>query len=137
MSTYFEDVKEFHTEMGFDVPVSPKLGEKSHSYRATLRENLIDEEYSELCTALMMLYTQPNNLDLANACKEACDLIYVVLGFFVDHGIDPGPIWDAVHESNIKKAGGPVCPDTGKRLKPEGWQKPDIQTILSQQFQNT
>lgn len=39
-------------------------------------------------------------------------------------------LWDEVHAANMRKVGGPKCPDTGKQLKPEGWTKPDIEGVL-------
>lgn len=44
--------------------------------------------------------------------------------------------WDAICDANLAKVDGrygPVVtdPDTGKILKPEGWQAPDIEAILN------
>lgn len=39
-------------------------------------------------------------------------------------------LWDEVHAANMRKAGGPKCPTTGKQLKPEGWVGPDIAGVL-------
>lgn len=39
-------------------------------------------------------------------------------------------LWDEVHAANMRKAGGPKCPTTGKQLKPDGWVGPDIAGVL-------
>lgn len=47
-------------------------------------------------------------------------------------GIDLRPVWSEVHAANMRKTTGPVRED-GKRLKPEGWQPPDIAGVLRAQ----
>lgn len=41
--------------------------------------------------------------------------------------------WDEVHRTNMLKAAGPVV--NGKKMKPEGWQPPNIQGILDGTYQ--
>lgn len=43
--------------------------------------------------------------------------------------MDLDPLWQDVHRANMAKTTGPVRAD-GKRLKPEGWQPPDIAGVL-------
>lgn len=54
-----------------------------------------------------------------------------VLGLRIaaEHGYDPLPVFDAVHGSNMARISGPVRAD-GKRLKPAGWQPPDVAAVL-------
>jgi hypothetical protein len=47
--------------------------------------------------------------------------------------VDLEPFFAEVHRTNMAKVGGPVRPD-GKKLKPEGWQPPDIAGILRAQI---
>ena len=64
--------------------------------------------------------------------KEICDVIYVAVGIACMYGIDLEPVWAAVHESNMAK--GPQSePCDGKVPKPDGWQAPDIESILCNQ----
>ncbi len=50
----------------------------------------------------------------------------------VTYGIDLRDVWDEVHRSNMSKKGGHVRKD-GKLLKPAGYSKPDIKSILEKQ----
>jgi predicted HAD superfamily Cof-like phosphohydrolase len=143
------DVEQFHRAMGQDVgerPVmpSPKVRE--------LRARLIAEEVAETIAALgfnvdiqvrypttdgtvgkfVEAIYKNGRLDLAEVADGIADSIYVELGTAVSAGIDMEPVWEAVQMSNIAKASGPVRPD-GKRLKPEGWEAPDVKGILQRQ----
>lgn len=71
-------------------------------------------------------------LRLPEVVKESIDLDYVVEGLRVAFGVDAAPHWDAVHESNLAKQGGPKGMN-GKLLKPAGWVPPDIEGILRAQ----
>ena len=51
------------------------------------------------------------------------DLEYVILGTHVSCGVDPQPIWEAVHASNMAKQ--PAADKFSKITKPEGWIEPD------------
>ena len=82
-----------------------------------LRMKLIEEEYHELMEEL-------ERGCLAGIAKESCDVIYVVMGTLVRLGIPFQPVWNAVHNSNLLKAGGPRRAD-GKILKPDGYVKPE------------
>lgn len=63
---------------------------------------------------------------------DACiDSLYVIIGNLLAMGIDPRPLFDAVHGANMAKVGGPVV--NGKTMKPEGWQPPDIEGELRKQ----
>ena len=59
-----------------------------------LRETLIEEEFIELCMALRSGKEQ-------QAKKEAADLLYVVVGLFVDFGWNMEVIFNRVHKSNM------------------------------------
>jgi predicted HAD superfamily Cof-like phosphohydrolase len=72
------------------------------------------------------------DLNLVEVADGIADSIYVELGTAVAAGIDMEPVWEAVQMSNIAKASGPVRAD-GKRMKPEGWEAPDIEGILDAQ----
>jgi len=71
--------------------------------------------------------------DLVEIADGIGDVIYVLLGTAVSYGIDLRPIFDAIHDSNMKKVGG-CTRDDGKIMKPEGWVPPDIEGILAAQL---
>jgi len=117
--SYFIDIQNFHDAI--DAPIASGPTDLS-TERFLLRKSLIKEEYEELMEAL-------DEAELAHIAKEAADLLVVVLGTMVEYGIPFDAIWQAVHESNMAKAGGPKRAD-GKALKPPGWKPPDIQGII-------
>jgi predicted HAD superfamily Cof-like phosphohydrolase len=90
-----------------------------------LRYALIEEELDEYASA-------GNLYAIADAIG---DLLYVVYGAAVCHGIDMEPIFEEIHRSNMQKLTGPKRAD-GKQLKPEGWRPPDIYTQVEMQINN-
>lgn len=117
---WFQDVFDFHEKfrcyIGGNGPEIPCMGTPD------LRRKLIREEFIELCAALQQE-------DMPGIADGALDLIYVVLGTLVSYGIDPRPIWDAIHAANMAKEGGGERED-GKILKPPGWTAPDVEGLL-------
>lgn len=90
-----------------------------------LRIKLIEEEFDEFTVACF-------TGDLVGMADALGDLLYVTLGACVSFGIDITPVFEEIHKSNMAKLGGPKRAD-GKQLKPEGWQPPDIESILAAQ----
>lgn len=90
-----------------------------------LRLRLVDEEHDEFRDAML-------NDDIPGVADALTDMIYVILGTAVAMGIDLSVIWDAVHASNLAKAGGVRRAD-GKFMKPISWVPPDIAGILASQ----
>ena len=87
-----------------------------------LRRVLIEEEFIELCMALRSGKEQ-------QAKKEAADLLYVVVGLFVDFGWNMEVIFNRVHKSNMSKLGEdgkPVYREDGKIMKSDQYQEPDL-----------
>lgn len=115
-------VHRFHTVMNAYTQNSPALPPLDIR---DLRLNLIEEEFIELEDAF-------HTSNLPNVADAIGDLLYVVLGTAVACGINIDPIFEAIHISNMAKVGGKVRED-GKILKPEGWQPPDIMSLLKQQ----
>jgi predicted HAD superfamily Cof-like phosphohydrolase len=113
------EVAEFHAAL--DIPI----GDTPALRRVDLRCALIAEECRETIEAA-------ENGDLVGAIDGLCDVLYVVYGAALEWGVDLAPFWDEVQRSNMAKVGGPTRPD-GKRLKPEGWQPPDIAGVLRAQ----
>jgi predicted HAD superfamily Cof-like phosphohydrolase len=111
------DVEDFHRAL--DVPV----GETPAIRRPELRAALIREEVEETLDAI-------ERRDLVEAIDGMCDVLCVVYGTAVEFGVDLAPFWDEVHRTNMAKQGGPVRED-GKRLKPPGWEPPQIAALLA------
>lgn len=93
--------------------------------RPELRADLIREEAKETFKAI-------ERGDLVESIDGLCDLLAVVYGAALEWGIDLEPFWREVHRTNLMKAGGPVRAD-GKRLKPKGWQPPQIAALLKRE----
>lgn len=63
---------------------------------------------------------------------DACiDSEYVNLGDMIACGVDPQPIWEAVHAANMAKQ--PAADKFSKITKPDGWTPPDIAGALREQ----
>jgi predicted HAD superfamily Cof-like phosphohydrolase len=79
----------------------------------------------------------PIKVDLPSAIDATIDMDYVNQGFRDTFGVDSTPVWSAVHEANMAKAGPDGVPvrreSDGKVLKPEGWSPPDIAAELRRQ----
>ncbi len=90
-----------------------------------LRRVLIEEEFIELSTALSL----GNEVQVK---KEAADLLYVVVGLFVDFGWNMEVIFNRVHNSNMSKLGEdgkPIYRKDGKVLKSDQYKEPDLSEV--------
>lgn len=119
---WFADVLAFHRKFGCAVGTTPAVPGQG---TVELRKSLNNEEHGETLRAM-------DAGDLAGIADGVVDDIYVKLGTLISYGIDPRPIWRAVHETNMAKVGGAMRED-GKVLKPPGWVAPDVAGILSRQ----
>jgi len=120
---WYSDVCDFMRKFGQEVKETPGYPDYS---TLSLRRELIREEFLELFDKGF------NKKDMVEVADGVCDLIVVLLGTLAAYGIDPRPIWDEIHRTNMLKEGGGVRGD-GKILKPEGWKSPDIKKILIDQ----
>jgi predicted HAD superfamily Cof-like phosphohydrolase len=106
--------------------------QKADGYTSALYTKLIDEEVREFFDA----DAECDITEMADAC---IDIIVVALGKLRAMGLDPQPLWDEVHRSNMAKfihdgvPGIKRRPD-GKILKPEGWTPPALAEIVEQQL---
>ena len=91
-----------------------------------LNLKLLEEEVKELSDA-----SQANNIvEFADAIA---DILYVVIGFAVTHGIPIVEIFHEVHKTNMAKFvdGKPILRESdGKIMKPPGWTPPDVAGII-------
>lgn len=119
---WYKDMLQFTYAMRHYVGAYPSIPPE-HVQR--LRRKLICEEVKELMDAI-------DDNDLEKIADSGGDSIVVILGTMIAYGIDLRPVWDEIWRTNMAKKDGPIRED-GKRLKPEGWQPPDIKAILDKQ----
>lgn len=116
-------VKEFHSVMkGFKTEGYPTLNVPN--YVVSLREKLIKEETKEVFEAI-------EKKDLPNLLKEYCDLLYVVYGGIIEHGLENliEESFQMVQDSNMSKLdnnGNPIFREDGKLLKGPNYKAPDM-----------
>jgi len=126
--TLFDLVREFHE--AYEMPVGTvnihndfnKIT-KEDAERIALRSNLVAEEFKELINAE----------SCEEVMKEACDLVYVILGTFVEFGWDLEEAFRRVHLSNMSKLdedGKPIYREDGKVLKGPNYKKPDLSDLV-------
>jgi len=146
MTNIRNNVKAFHEAM--DIPILNKPQVPSEN-RVRLRLRLIAEEFVELLEAT---YNIPSLLLLSikfilNLIVDSCeidvnmekfadslgDIDYVNEGARLEFGINGEGIAAEIQAANMRKIGGPIRPEDGKRLKPPGWVGPDILGELKRQ----
>lgn len=115
-------ITEFNKAFGYPVPSKPTT---QANYE--LRSKLIQEELSEYIEAC-------KNNDIVEIADAIGDMLYLVLGASVEHGIKIEPIFDEIHESNMSKLdhnGQPIYREDGKVLKSENYFPPNIRKALA------
>ena len=127
-SIHYQRVDEFHK--AYDMPrgtvtMSDDFAKltKEDADRIKLRFDLNAEEFRELVQA-----ESP-----AEIMKEACDLVYVILGMFVEFGWDFDEAFKRVHESNMSKLGDdgkPIRRQDGKILKGPNYKAPTLGDLV-------
>ena len=88
-----------------------------------LRRRMVLEEARELADEI--------GGDPARVAHEGLDVLYVVLGAFVEAGLGTEGLaraWDAIHCANMSKR--PPAEPGGKATKPEGWKPADVRGAL-------
>lgn len=108
---------------------TPQMAEKPGSWP--------DEQTKKLCYKLIKQEVVDELLeaiekdDFVEIIDGAIDSLYVIFFLLNKIGIeDAQPFYDEVQRTNMLKFDGPIDPETGKQLKPEGWQPPRIGEIL-------
>jgi predicted HAD superfamily Cof-like phosphohydrolase len=121
-----DQVETFHRRFGAHVEETPRadLPEKV----IDLRVNLMTEELNEYEQAA-------REHDLEGIADALCDLLYVVYGTVVSHGLQrlAESLFDRVHGSNMSKLdenGQPIYRADGKVLKSAQWRPPDLASLL-------
>ena len=121
--TNFEKVGIFMKTFGQEVKENAGLSSDKIN---NLRINLIQEELSELQTALH----EKNIVEIADALT---DILYVTYGAGHAFGINLDKCFDEVQNSNMSKLGNdgkPIYNETGKLMKGPNYFKPDLSKFL-------
>ena len=143
--TIRQDVMAFHKAMEVPVNDVPKVPEEK---RVRLRLRLIAEEFVELLEATydspvlisavksilnFIVDTAKIEVDMESFADSLGDIDYVNEGARLEFGINGEGIAAEIQAANMRKIGGPIRPEDGKRLKPPGWVGPDILGELKKQ----
>jgi predicted HAD superfamily Cof-like phosphohydrolase len=94
---------------------------------AALYNSLCAEEFSELQEAWQNYLDRGSVEDYTEIADACLDLIYVATGLMHALGLDPQPLWDEVHRSNIDKLKHPcpTCDGKGSLLVVDELSKPE------------
>ena len=119
MLGYLERVKRFHKTFGLNISEKPKRFLSQNVYANRMR--LILEELSEYSEAVA-------RRDLPDIADALADLLYVVFGACVEHGLPMDKIFREVDESNMTKTGGHFD-DAGKFIKPDSYKPVNLEWL--------
>ena len=120
-----EDVADFMTAAGQINPTYPTLVSEEVS---NLRHKLIAEELQEYDDEVKA----ENIVGIADAIG---DMLYVVYGAAVAHGIDIYPIFEEIHKSNMTKfIDGYPRPGDGKWMKGPSYTPANLEPIITAQI---
>ncbi len=121
-------LEEFHRVFGAHLEEKPTADLADETI--ALRVSLIQEELNEYRAAA-------EARDLVGVADALSDLLYVVLGTYVAHGLQnvAEALFAEVHRSNMSKLdanGEVIYRADGKVLKSDRWQPPDLKRILEE-----
>jgi len=122
-----QKVLEFHQVLAAAYALTPQMPDEA---LLRFRQKLINEECQEVADALENCLEQ-GEAGIPALAHELADLLYVTYGAFWALGVDPDPVFTAVHEANMRKVSGPRRAD-GKILKPAGWEPADVTAVINQ-----
>lgn len=121
-------LEEFHRVFGAHLEHAPTADISDETI--ALRISLIQEELNEYRAAA-------DAHDLVGIADALSDLMYVVLGTYVSHGLQDvaEALFAEVHRSNMSKLDGNgqvIYREDGKVLKSDLWRPPDLVRILGE-----
>jgi len=119
-----EQVREFHRKAGAVINDKPT---NLDCETIQLRINLIQEELEEYQQAAF----QHNVVETADALG---DLLYVVLGAAVSHGIEIVPIFEEIHRSNMTKFIDGHLREDGKWVKGPSYTPANLAPLIQLQL---
>lgn len=121
MIDYLGMVKKFHIILGLPIGEQPKNISR-HAFAR--RTRLINEELSEYCKAV----SEDDIVEIADALG---DLLYVVFGAAIEHGLPMDKIFEQIQQSNTSKKDGHFD-KTGKWIKPDNYKPVDLSWVLNE-----
>lgn len=127
MIRQLRQLEEFHRVFGAHLEGAPTADLSEETI--ALRVSLIQEELNEYRAAAA-------DHDLVAVADALSDLLYVVLGTYVSHGLQDvaEALFDEVHRSNMSKLdadGAVIYRADGKVLKSARWSPPDLAAVLA------
>ena len=125
MIDYLGMVKEFHKVLGIPIGENPRNIPR-HAFGR--RTRLINEELSEYCKAV----SENNIVEIADALG---DLLYVVFGAAIEHGLPMDKIFSQIQASNMTKIDGHFD-KTGKWIKPDNYKPVDLSWVFPNETDN-
>lgn len=126
MNKQQEQIKHFMLEANQVCPDKPTVPSNKI---LDLRIALINEEFCEYVDAV-----KSGHCDLVEVADAIADLLYVVIGTAVAHGIKIEPVFNEVHRSNMTKFIDGTFREDGKYIKGPSFSKPDIKRIIDEQL---
>lgn len=110
---YTEKVRNFTSACTDDLPTSPEL---MSSEKIAFIRKMVNDEMDELEEAK----------DVVEQADALVDAIYYICDTAVRHGMNLDPLFDIVHDANMKKVvnGKVIRREDGKIMKPAGWVDP-------------
>ena len=119
-------VHEFHKTYAMNINEIPNMDIATRAMRLAL----ILEEAEELAEA-------SSNDDFIEMVDALADLVYVVYGAAIEHGVDLDDVLLEVQRSNMSKlhheTGLPIYREDGKVLKGQNFTPPNIEAVLEKQ----
>jgi predicted HAD superfamily Cof-like phosphohydrolase len=86
-----------------------------------------------ICEELAEVELAVAHKDIVEVAHELTDLLYVCYYMANAYGIYIDPIFDAIHQANMAKAGGPKL-ENGKQTKGPNYVKPNIKALIEVQL---
>ncbi len=128
MITQLRMLEEFHRVFGAHLETAPTAAISDETI--ALRVSLIQEELNEYRAAA-------EARDLVAVADALSDLMYVVLGTYVSHGLQDvaEALFTEVHRSNMSKLdehSQVIYREDGKVLKSQLWRPPNLAPILGE-----
>ena len=129
MKDQLDKLVEFHRVFGAHIEGAPTADLPEEVI--ALRVSLIQEELNEYRHAA-------EAHDLVAVADALSDLMYVVLGTYVSHGLQKvaEALFNEVHRSNMSKLdenGQVIYRADGKVLKSDRWSPPDLRSVLARE----
>lgn len=120
---YCERVREFTSLANENLPQKPKLMEKKD---VEFIRHMVSDEMVELEMAV----------SITEQADALLDAIYYICDCAVKHGINLDEVFDEVHAANMAKVvdGKLQKDERGKVLKPEDWQPPSVNKVITRQL---